>query len=177
MKKRKKTSDITLLETDSIIVKESIFLEKQLSVITKRHFKKGEKIFSIKGPIISKPTKYSFSVGLDKHIDPLRKDGGFDFGHYLNHSCDPNTFISVVDGTDELPFIEVIARQNIEAGEELTFDYASLEYETVANVDCKCATVLCRSTIHGFKDLPNHIVKKYKKEGMIPTHLLKIKQK
>ena len=177
MKGQKKTSDIILLETDSEIVEKSTFLEGQFGVIAKRHLEKSEVVFSVKGPIISQPTKYSFSVDLDKHIDPLREDGKFDFGHYLNHSCDPNTIISVINDKEKLPFIEVAARRSIKAGEELTFDYSSLEYETVVKVDCKCATALCRGTMHGFKDLPKNMVKKYKKEGMIPAHLLKIKQK
>ena len=173
MKEQKKTSDMTLLETDSIIVKKSTFLEKQLGVITKREFKKGSVLFSVKGPVLSQSTKYSFSVDLDKHIDPLREDGSFDFGHFLNHSCDPNTIINVINNVVDKAFIEVVARRDIRAGEELTFDYASLEYETVTHIDCRCGTNACRGTVHGFKDLPKHIVEKYKEEGMISDHLLR----
>jgi len=176
MAEREKTSDITLLETDSIVVKESTFLEKQFGVIAKHKFKKDSTIFSVKGQILPEPTKYSFSVDLNKHIDPVKEDGSLDFGHYLNHSCEPNTLIKVVNKTAERPFIEIVARRDIKSGEELTFDYASLEYETVSRVNCKCRTAVCRGTVHGFKDLPNNIVEKYKKEKMIPTHLLK-KQK
>src|SRR3989344_2054029 len=171
MKRYSRASDVALPETESIVVKESIILGKQLGVITKRKFKKGSLLFSVKGPVLSRPTKYSFSVHLDKHIDPLRKDGHFDFGHYLNHSCDPNTIIRVIDKTGSTPFIEILARRDIKAGEELASDYALLEYDTVSHVDCRCKTGACRGAIHGFKDLPNHIVKRYKKEGMIPPHI------
>ena len=164
-----------LLETDSLVVKGSKILERQLGVITKRKFKKGSLLFSVKGPVLSQPTKYSFSVDLNKHIDPLQKDENFDFGHYLNHSCEPNTIIRVIDKAGSIPFIEILARRDIKSGEELTSDYASLEYETVAHVDCRCRTDSCRGKIHGFKDLPGHIAKKYKKEGMIPAHLLSTK--
>ena len=164
-----------LPESESISVKNSIILAGQLGVITKQEFKKGKILFSVKGPILPRATKYSFSVDLDRHIDPLRDNGSFDFGRYLNHSCDPNTIVRVVDAEKKFPYIEIVARRNIKAGEELAFDYALLEYETVANNDCKCTTALCRGTIHGFKDLPDHIVKKYKAEGLIPKNFVKIK--
>ena len=163
------------MENDSVIVKSSTFLKGQLGVIARRNFKKGTVLFSVKGPILSRPTKYSFSVNLNRHIDPLKADGGLDFGHYLNHSCDPNTFIRVIRRNSNLPYIEIVARRNIKAGEEVAFDYASLEYDTVVKTDCKCSTTECRGVIHGFKNLPKHVVKKYKKEGVIPSHLFKIK--
>jgi len=163
-------------KADFIIAKDSNFLEGQIGVITQREFHKGDKLFSVKGPILSQPTKYSFSVDLDKHIDPLKDDGSFDLGHFLNHSCNPNTFIKIVNRASTKPFIDIIARRDIKTGEELTFDYASLEYDTVTKTVCKCGTSVCRGTIHGFKDLPEHIKKEYEKEGMIPAYLLNIKR-
>ena len=68
-----------------------------------------------------------------------------------------------------------MARQNIKTGEELTFDYASLEYEvTIANSVCKCNTSRCRGKIYGFKDLPDNIIEEYKKEDLIQNYLLQI---
>ena len=152
-------------------MKESSFLDGQLGVVAKSNFKRGDVLFTVNGPILGKPTKYSFSIGLDKHIDPIKNDGKFDFGHYLNHSCDPNTFVRIIE-KDDLPYIEIVARKDIESGEELAFDYASLEYDTIVSGNCKCSTRKCRGVIHGFKDLHEDIVRQYKKEGMIPAHLL-----
>lgn len=157
-------------ESDTLAVRRSSFLRRELGVFAKCAFGGGEVLFTVKGPIIPRPTVYSFSVGLDRHIDPRREDGSYDFGHYINHSCDPNTFTRIVDG--DHPFIEVIARRNIKAGEELTFDYASLERETVTKTKCKCLKGNCRGSIHGYKDLPDDIAKRYREEGMIPKHLL-----
>jgi SET domain-containing protein len=172
---RNKTSAKTLPKTRNLVVKKSSFLEDQLGVFAKKPFKKNKKLFLVKGPINPKPSIYSFSIGLNQHIEPKNDKGDFDFGHYTNHSCDPNTVIRIINKKGTTPYIKVIARKNIKKGEELTFDYASLEYVTLANSICKCHTKNCRGIIHGFKELPSDIAKKYEKEGMIPQYLLDIK--
>ncbi|HEY4506496.1 MAG TPA: SET domain-containing protein [Candidatus Paceibacterota bacterium] len=167
-----KEANTNLPDNSDLVVANSTVLENQFGVITKKSFNKGEVIFSVKGPVLSQPTKYSFSVGIDKHIDPLRDDGSFDFGHYLNHSCDPNTIIRVVN-SDTSPHIEIVARRDIKSGEELAFDYASSEYNpTTSKTSCLCKTDTCRGVMHGFKDLPEEIKEKYSKEGMIPDYLI-----
>jgi SET domain-containing protein len=165
----------TTLETDSVIVKGSAVLKDQFGVFTKKKFKKGETIFPVKGPVMTTPTRYSFSLDIDKHIDPVQEDGQFDLGHYLNHSCDPNTFVRIVDEQTS-SHIDIVARRDIAEDEELNFDYASLEYDTIAQVACECDTLLCRGKIHGFRDLPEQIKENYEDEGMIPAYLLKMEQ-
>lgn len=166
---------IRLPETDTLVVDKSKFLTNEFGVITKKQYKKNEIIFIVSGPIHSKPTKYSFSIDLNRHIEPISNDGSFGFGHYLNHSCNPNTKIRLAQKNTENPYLEVVARKRIESGEELTFDYASLEYDlTVANSLCKCKTLQCRGKIQGFKDLSFDIVNKYKKEGIIADYLFRI---
>ena len=164
---------INIIENENVSVRKSLFLKGQFGVVSKKAFGKGVTIFSIRGPIKTKPTKYSFSIGLNEHVEPERNDGSFDFGHYLNHSCNPNTKIKVVRYKGRLPYLKVVARRNIKAGEELTFDYASLEYAiTLKNVQCQCKDASCRKYMCGFKDLPETYVQKYIKEKMIPKHLL-----
>jgi len=161
-----------VLESDDLVVTSSKVIDDQLGVITKHDYKAGELLFIVDGAVKRNPTRYSFSIGIEKHIDPHEKN----FGHYMNHSCDPNAFVRVVDKNPEASHIEVLTRKNIKTGEELTLDFASFENEvTINGIVCKCGTDLCRGKIHGFKDLPQHVVEKYKKEGIIPAHLLKIK--
>lgn len=166
---------LATLETESMIVKGSMAVKDQCGVFTKRPFPKGETIFSVRGPVLRTATRYSFSLDVDRHIDPVREDGQFDFGHYLNHSCDPNTFIRIVDERAS-SYIDIVARRAIAENEELNFDYASLEYETIAQVACECGTRLCRGTIHGFRELPDVVKDSYEHEGMIPTYLLKLRK-
>lgn len=174
----KKPLNVRLPETESLEVKESTFIKGELGVSTKRDYKKGEILFIVKGPVQPQPTKYSFAASLDQHIEPQREDGISDFGHYLNHSCNPNVVVRPVGAGTSNPHIEIIARRDIEAGQEIAFDYASLEYEvTIANAACECGALECRRVIHGFKDLPPDIAERYKKEGMIPEYLLQISKK
>ena len=62
---------------------------------------------------------------------------------YTNHSCDPNLWMK-----DE---VTLMARRDIEAGDELTADYmmweANEEYKAVWQ--CNCGSPLCRRSITG----------------------------
>lgn len=62
---------------------------------------------------------------------------------FLNHSCDPNVWM-----TDE---VTLCARRNIAAGEELTGDYAlwELDPEWVCPWRCRCGSALCRRSVTG----------------------------
>lgn len=58
----------------------------------------------------------------------------------VNHSCDPNTWL---DGLD------LIARRDIRAGEELTVDYATFTNEIMPAFRCACGAAGCRGTVTG----------------------------
>jgi len=159
------------------VVKESAFLKNQVGVIATRPYKKGEVIFLVEGPITSKRSRYSFAVDLNRHIEPRQGKSRYNLGHYVNHSCDPTAITKIVEKSSSNPYIEVIARTDLKKGEEITFDYATLEYEiTLVNVSCKCKTEKCRGIIHGFKDLPPNTIERYKKEGIIANYLLEMEK-
>ena len=56
----------------------------------------------------------------------------------MNHSCDPNTWF-VSDAV-------MVARRDISADEEITYDYATSETEQLS-VSCRCGAPLCREFI------------------------------
>jgi D-alanine-D-alanine ligase-like ATP-grasp enzyme len=56
----------------------------------------------------------------------------------INHSCDPNAWLEGLD---------LVARRPIEAGEEITMDYATFIAERGASFDCQCHSVRCRGRI------------------------------
>jgi SET domain-containing protein len=58
---------------------------------------------------------------------------------YMNHSCDPNTWWSDDD--------TMIARRDIEAGEEITYDYATTEVYVPFEMTCLCGHANCRGVI------------------------------
>lgn len=64
---------------------------------------------------------------------------------YINHSCEPNAEIVFGD-----PQIHLVARKRISAGEEVTFDYATL-YKAPFAMKCLCGAAVCRGTIRGIR--------------------------
>src|SRR3989338_7351939 len=96
---------IFLPKISGFIVKKSTFLEHGLGVITNRSYKKGGLLFTVEGPIKSKGSKYSFAIGLNQHIEPERKKNMYNLGHYVNHSCDPNAIIQIVEKNVDTPYI------------------------------------------------------------------------
>lgn len=71
------------------------------------------------------------------------EDRGDDQGYFLNHSCDPNVWM---DG----PYT-IVARRNIEVGEEVTADYALWEADEnkVSKWECYCGATGCRKRVTG----------------------------
>jgi hypothetical protein len=62
--------------------------------------------------------------------------------YFLNHSCDPNLWLQ-----DE---ITLIARREIQAGEEVTGDYALWETDPAWVIEpCRCGALACRGRITG----------------------------
>jgi len=62
---------------------------------------------------------------------------------YFNHSCDPNCgFASLDSGL-------VVAIRDIEAGEELTYDYQCMDTEATFydGLECACGSAKCRGTL------------------------------
>ncbi|MEM6279524.1 MAG: SET domain-containing protein-lysine N-methyltransferase [Verrucomicrobiota bacterium] len=63
-----------------------------------------------------------------------------DEAEMFNHSCEPN---AGVRGQ-----ILVVARRQIEPGEEITFDYDTTEIDSIP-FECSCGSTCCRGTING----------------------------
>jgi SET domain-containing protein len=77
-------------------------------------------------------------VELERHaLDATRSRRGFRF---INHSCDPNTFMRCTPTRAEF-----YARRDIRAGEELTVDYGYNHHE--GRLRCTCGARNCRGKI------------------------------
>ncbi len=74
---------------------------------------------------------------------------------YLNHSCDPNLMRSGLS-----PYVFVPLR-DIEAGEELTVDYSTLEVNNMWKMQCRCGAENCRKVISSVQYLPLELAEKY----------------
>ncbi|AOS61829.1 SET domain [Actinoalloteichus hymeniacidonis] len=91
--------------------------------------------------IVPTRTTHSFQVGWDSHVDlttPARD---------INHSCDPNTGIRDNDRGG----FDFIALREIGPDEEITWDYETSEYVSIAVSRCLCGATGCRSVIRGYR--------------------------
>ena len=93
-------------------------------------------------------------TGNDAHATQVGPDrwarhGGL--GPKVNHSCDPNCGVRL---NDEQAF-DIVAREPIGAGQEVTFDYAMRNF-TIDHFPpvCLCGATRCRGSVTGWKDLP-----------------------
>ena len=77
-------------------------------------------------------------VELDRHaLDATASPRGFRF---INHSCDPNTYIRCTQDRAEFYALRAIAK-----GEELTADYGESHHN--GKLPCRCGAARCRGFI------------------------------
>jgi len=104
---------------------------------------KGRRVIEYLGERIAKQeslrrceanNQFIFSLGPDQDLD-----GNVDWNpaRFLNHSCSPNCDAELEEGR-----IWIVARRDIVAGEELTFNYG-FDLEDYQNYSCHCGAVNC----------------------------------
>lgn len=110
--------------------------------------RRGEPIFTFHGEVRADAASHpnALQIGEDAY---LNSTDGFD--DYLNHSCDPNCEI-------DFKTMELVARRDIQAGEELTYDYHTTEYDLTAHnrdlsFECACGSSSCLKQVKGFRHL------------------------
>jgi hypothetical protein len=75
---------------------------------------------------------------------------------YINHSCDPNTYVKTVNGRRF-----VIARREIQSREEITYDYSVNGGGDTVWL-CRCGALRCRRDVHSdFFHLPIELQREY----------------
>ncbi len=116
----------------------SIFKSKAgFGLKTKKPLKKGDFIIEYVGikkknaEVEEDTTKYLFELDKKYTIDGSPR---WNIARYINHSCAPNAEVEISAG-----HIDIMAIKNIEAGEEITYDYGK-EYfdEFIKPVGCIC---------------------------------------
>jgi D-alanine-D-alanine ligase len=93
--------------------------------------------------------RYAWPLAGDLHVT-WSKDP--DDWRPINHSCDPNTWLEGLD---------LVARRDIAAGEELTVDYATFCGPSMAPFECSCGAPVCRRVILGSDHLLPRIHERY----------------
>jgi hypothetical protein len=66
----------------------------------------------------------------------------------INHACDPSAWFEGLD---------LVARRDLEPGDEITMDYATFCTEPMAEFACSCGALGCRSVIRGSDHLEDFV--------------------
>lgn len=113
--------------------------------------KAGTRVLEYTGPRITKeegdrlyensPVTYLF--GLE---DGQTVIDGHGMAMFINHSCEPNCETTEEDGR-----VWIFATRDIEAGEELTYDY--LLYDGDDDAPCYCGAASCRGTMYSLQEI------------------------
>lgn len=90
------------------------------------------------------------------------------YDDYVNHSCEPNSYLCIV-GKRAILYSLFLIR----AGSEITFDYSTTSTQSLDewNMACFCGTQKCRNIISGYQYLEPDLKKIYESRGMIPMYL------
>jgi hypothetical protein len=86
---------------------------------------------------------YLFGLTDGKHVID-----GYGEAAFINHSCDPNCEPDEFDGR-----IWIIALRDIEAGEELTYDYNLYDGAEDDESTCRCGAASCRGSLFSEEEL------------------------
>lgn len=116
-----------------------------LGLFTQEPIKKGACIIEYAGKVLTKEedeasnSLYLFLVAKNKTIDGAVRTNT---ARYINHSCRPNCEIDIYKQR-----VWVMAKRNIKAGEELTYDYDTDYFEAyIKPKGCRCAK--CSPQLH-----------------------------
>jgi hypothetical protein len=103
----------------------------------------GDVVSNAEGDRLYKDKDYTYLFALDGGTHMV---DGYGMAMYINHSCDPNCETEQVDGR-----IWISSLRNIEAGEELTYDYNLFDGEGEA--PCYCGATKCRGTMYSWDEI------------------------
>jgi len=117
-----------------------------------------EIIYHFRPELHPSATRTSVQVGPGKHAE-----GENEANSFLNHHCAPNVYIDTKG-------LCARALRDIEAGEELTFNYLTTEAELHSPFDCTCGAEHCFGHIAGFRHLSES--ERDRLRGSLAPHLL-----
>ncbi|XP_050506470.1 histone-lysine N-methyltransferase ash1 isoform X1 [Diabrotica virgifera virgifera] len=154
---------------------------KGWGVKTKLPIKQGEFILEYVGEVVA-DQEFKERMGTiytnDTHHYCLHLDGGLVIdghrmggdGRFVNHSCAPNCEMQKwsVNGQFRMALFSL---RDIQAGEELTYDYNFSLFNPAEGQECKCGSDLCRGVIGGktqrVRQLPDQSTVDRKNSGRV----------
>ncbi|MBP9759290.1 SET domain-containing protein-lysine N-methyltransferase [Candidatus Dojkabacteria bacterium] len=141
---------------DNVIVKSSSIQGK--GVYSLKNFRAGEVVLEIDDTHLVTDPKQLTNEEYESHCDYFDNKVVLMQSPevYINHSCDPNTYVKTIDGIRK-----VLAMRDIKINDEITYDY-SINGDNDGTFDCSCRSKNCREAYQGnFFKLPKDIQLKY----------------
>jgi uncharacterized protein len=137
-----------------------------LGIHAARSIVKGESFYQYTGKTLTyheslslgSLESYPIQIGINKYLLADKP------GVLINHSCQPNAGL-----TEDLLLVAI---QNIEAGEEIFFDYSTSMMERSWEMPCACDTPSCRGTIQDFDLIPIKTQRLYTALGIVPSFVI-----
>lgn len=134
----------------------------QKALLAHTFFKKGDVIAKFSSNLVQNfPTYLTVQIDEDLHItlNPEHLQ-------YVNHSCKPNVFF-------DTSTYQLIALENIQVKEELTFFYPSTEWQMTQPFACNCGNSNCLQQIQGAAFISKLVLSNYKLTSFIQKMILK----
>ena len=138
-------------------------------LVTTRPIRKGVLVWTLDEPTFSWKqiemwpeerrrafARYGFQCGVERYSFP---EG---LSREMNHSCDPNPWWADSDS--------IVARRDIRAGDEVTYDYSTCDIDLVFTLACRCGTPRCRKKISNRDYLDPRWQEQY--GSNLPPHVL-----
>ncbi len=154
-----------------VIVKEA---RNGSGVFSTKKFAPNEMILEVRGVLITGE--------VDEKIDERTRSNSFRFNEnyymspageiadFINHSCTPNAKVE-----KERNKLYILAIQNIESNQEITFDYSTvIASDDEWTMECNCGSTKCRRVIGRFVDLPLNLQKRYIATKIVPRYILSL---
>lgn len=109
----------------------------------------------------------AIQIATDKHGEPLYAVVPTDHPRaFVNHSCDPNAILHIVDKPDGTKDSLLTAIKPIKKDGEIFIDYSTTQSEEW-EMPCNCGSPNCRHVITEFGRLPQKLKDKYRKLGAL----------
>jgi hypothetical protein len=137
-------------------------------LVTNQAVPAGTLLFILEGELTATPTRYTVQFDENRHVDmpagcPLEEVLDRYYWRFMNHACEPTAVIH-----DR----SVLSLRPIPAWSEITFHYASTEYDMAEPFTCCCGGDRCDGVIQGFRYLPGD--RREELRGLLSSYLLAV---
>jgi SET domain-containing protein len=152
--------EITSLEVRETQSGKGLFAKRDIPAGTTLLKIEGKELSFAECVALGDNESYCLQIDIRKYILPH-------FPFFLsNHSCEPNCGIE--------PNLLFVTLRNIEAGEELRWDYSTSMLERYWTMECHCGAVTCRKEVDDFDTLPEGLQSKYIAQGIVMPFILEL---